>query len=332
MVFIFGILPPLGLQDVSAISGSISIACWLFVSPPQIIENFRRRSAEGLSVAFIGIWLAADVFNILGTIIQGLLPTMIILALYFGTVDALLLSQVLYYKSSARRHKEQFSKVGIDEERSLQQQLPRLNELTDDANQTSPLLTPSLKASDQGYFVKDSVSRALPGRSWRNMTLTDLGTLFWSTMINIVAILCVMMLGVTGWYLFTPHTRSSPAPEPIKFAPTGQIFGYLGAIMYISARLPQLVRNHRRQSTEGVSLLFFLFALTGNVTYLMSILIRGPDPVNSYSRYLAVNASWIIGSAGSLLLDSSIFLQFFIHGDSAATAASSARSHITAPK
>lgn len=74
--------PPLqGLQlDIDAISGicgSISIACWVVVFSPQIIENFRRGSAEGLSVVFIVVWLAGDVFNILGAVLQGVLPTMV---------------------------------------------------------------------------------------------------------------------------------------------------------------------------------------------------------------------------------------------------------------
>lgn len=44
---------------------SVSIACWVVVFSPQIIENFRRSSAEGLSLQFIVIWLLGDVFNIL---------------------------------------------------------------------------------------------------------------------------------------------------------------------------------------------------------------------------------------------------------------------------
>lgn len=56
---------------------SISIACWVVVFSPQIIENFRRGSADGLSLQFIIVWLAGDVFNILGAVLQGVLPTMV---------------------------------------------------------------------------------------------------------------------------------------------------------------------------------------------------------------------------------------------------------------
>lgn len=62
---------------VSGICGSVSIACWLVVFSPQIAENFRRQSADGLSVAFLLIWLAGDVFNVLGAVLQGVLPTMV---------------------------------------------------------------------------------------------------------------------------------------------------------------------------------------------------------------------------------------------------------------
>ena len=47
------------------------------VFSPQIIENFRRSSAEGLSVLFVFVWLVGDVFNIFGAVLQGVLPTMV---------------------------------------------------------------------------------------------------------------------------------------------------------------------------------------------------------------------------------------------------------------
>ena len=67
----------LDIDAISGILGSISIACWVVVFSPQIIENFRRSSAEGLSIVFIVVWLVGDVFNILGAVLQGVLPTMV---------------------------------------------------------------------------------------------------------------------------------------------------------------------------------------------------------------------------------------------------------------
>jgi len=67
----------LNIEALSGILGSVSIACWMVVFSPQIIENFRRGSANGLSVIFIIAWLSGDVFNILGAVFQGVLPTMV---------------------------------------------------------------------------------------------------------------------------------------------------------------------------------------------------------------------------------------------------------------
>ena len=69
--------PKLDITALSQIAGCISIACWVVVFSPQIIENFRRSSAEGLSIVFVVIWLVGDVFNILGGVMQGILPTMV---------------------------------------------------------------------------------------------------------------------------------------------------------------------------------------------------------------------------------------------------------------
>jgi hypothetical protein len=85
-----------------------------------------------------------------------------------------------------------------------------------------------------------------------------------------------------------------------------------------------LLLNYRRKSTEGVSLLFFLFACIGNLTYDLSIFAYSPicdDPGHCkpgeasglYWRYILVNFSWIAGSLGTLLLDMAIFVQFFMY-------------------
>jgi hypothetical protein len=47
----------LDIEAISGILGSISIACWVVVFSPQIIENYGKKSADGLSIEFIIIWL-----------------------------------------------------------------------------------------------------------------------------------------------------------------------------------------------------------------------------------------------------------------------------------
>lgn len=113
------------------------------------------------------------------------------------------------------------------------------------------------------------------------------------------------------------HGGHTGEPEKeIQFSLWGQIFGYLCAVLYLASRIPQILLNYRRKSCEGVSILFFMFAGMGNLTYVMSILAYVPegdwDP-KKYRMHLAVNASWLLGSVGTLILDAVIFGQFFMY-------------------
>ena len=45
----------------STTAGLLSITSWLFAQIPQIYKNHTRRSVDGLSLGFLGIWLAGDI-------------------------------------------------------------------------------------------------------------------------------------------------------------------------------------------------------------------------------------------------------------------------------
>src|SRR5579871_1221255 len=123
-----------------------------------------------------------------------------------------------------------------------------------------------------------------------------------AVLINSSAVLAVVISGILGFYLSYLYSPSVPHDQPdhedIEISPLGQIFGWGCAILYLGSRIPQVVKNFRRKSTEGLSLLFFLFACLGNITYVLSILAASLD-----ARYLLANLSWLAGSAGTLLLD-----------------------------
>lgn len=149
---------------------------------------------------------------------------------------------------------------------------------------------------------------------------------------NTVAVIMVIGAGVAGWALSRgygtdkQHDDEEPSgDDAIHFDLWGQIFGYLCAVLYLGSRLPQLLLNWRRKSTEGLSMLFFLFACLGNLTYALSIFAYDPkcygedagcEPGEAgrvYGRYILVNLSWLAGSVGTLLLDLGVFVQFFLY-------------------
>ena len=152
--------------------------------------------------------------------------------------------------------------------------------------------------------------------------------------LNALVVCMVCAAGVFGWWVGrqsdrplndqTPSKNGPSQEETLRLNVLGQFFGYLCAIFYLGSRLPQILLNYRRKSTEGVSILFFLFACMGNLTYVLSILAFSPicrnrghcrvgEARDIYARYILVNASWLLGSIGTLLLDLGIFLQFFIY-------------------
>ncbi|KAJ5794690.1 hypothetical protein N7457_001289 [Penicillium paradoxum] len=371
------------IEALSGICGSISIACWVVVFSPQIIENFRRGSADGLSLLFLIVWLAGDVFNILGAVLQGVLPTMIILAVYYTLADIVLLGQCFYYRgfslkaelSSSPSPQLSIADGTSDEEQAGAEHQPAPTE-------TSSLLpkpTGHVKIRDPSpsAFGQQPEDRTRPLSSGRRQSATSYHDIFHSSvdvahlspatpfveppsnlaniraqrarrrrisaiqsaLFNLTAVALVCTAGVVGWYVSPASKSSAPDPEPLTMDVLGQVFGYFCAVLYLGSRLPQLLLNYRRKSTDGVSLLFFLFACIGNLTYVLSILAYSPvcqggsseevfghhhhraqcrpgEAAALYGRYVLVNLSWLVGSAGTLLLDMAIFTQFFLYRDS----------------
>ncbi|KAF4314513.1 putative pq loop repeat protein [Botryosphaeria dothidea] len=328
----------LDLDAISGITGSISIACWVVVFSPQIIENFRRGSAEGLSVVFIVVWLLGDVFNIVGAVLQRVLPTMIILAVYYTLADVVLLAQCFYYKGFTL--KDEVGKP-VDEEEPPREPTETSALLGNNGNGhsrparisdaeggrrrasyssfTERLFQDGEHLSPATPFVDTPAPATVPEAQWSTLK---------SVLFNLVAVVLVCAAGFLGW-LFTyqpPENKTADSgEETLQFNIPGQIGGYICCVLYLGSRLPQLYLNYRRQSTEGISMLFFIFACLGNLTYVISILAYDPvchgrhghcrpgEAGRIYGRYVLVNLSWLLGSFGTLLLDAGVFVQYFMY-------------------
>jgi hypothetical protein len=147
-----------------------------------------------------------------------------------------------------------------------------------------------------------------------------------SVFINLTLIVLVCASGVLGWWLSNQRSLPPSSSETVQFNTLGQIFGYICAALYLGSRIPQLLLNYRRKSTEGISMLFFLFACIGNLTYVLSIFAYSPDAAcwkawscgdgergAVYAKYILVNLSWLFGSAGTMCLDLGVFVQYFLY-------------------
>ncbi|AOW06682.1 PQ loop repeat-domain-containing protein [Yarrowia lipolytica] len=233
--------PPIHGLDSSALSGimgCISIACWIIVFTPQIYENFKRQSSEGLSLSFVVIWLIGDIFNVLGAILQKIIPTMIILAIYYTLADILLLLQCLVYTH-----------------RNKMVDLKHLSPAT-------PLLEadPSHDAEPRPAPVTEPVPRAK--------------VIFY----RLLMVATVIAAGILGYVFSSNNHKDGkpekPHDDPLEMNMLGQFFGWLCAAFYLGSRVPQIVLNYERKSCEGISFMFFLFACLGNLTAVASILLK----------------------------------------------------------
>ena len=292
---------------------------------------------------------------------------MTILAVYYTFADIVLLGQCFYYKglrfsdAPANRPTPAVNEEAVEEPTTEQTSLlphkrpSNTSTITNADGRTthgssSSLCSPLSNSHLDATHLSPATPFTPPQTSTppRETTTKPISTVY-TLLFNIGALIIVCAAGVLGWWLSTRSSRdqypdhhhqdrhryppSDDASVSLHFDIWGQIFGYLCAALYLGSRIPQLLLNYRRKSTEGVSMLFFLFACVGNLTYVMSIFayepgcarlesyndIRGGcesgEWARGYGQYILLNLSWLIGSAGTLILDLMIFGQFWVYRD-----------------
>ncbi|XP_056398017.1 lysosomal amino acid transporter 1 homolog [Hyla sarda] len=103
------------------------------------------------------------------------------------------------------------------------------------------------------------------------------------------------------------HSEPFSTQEIIGFT-----IGSVSSMFYLCSRLPQIVTNFRRRSTEGLALSLFFMVILGNLTYGLSVLLKNPDRDQSEADYIEHHLPWLIGSLGVMSLDLVIIFQFFV--------------------
>ncbi|XP_030041584.1 lysosomal amino acid transporter 1 homolog [Microcaecilia unicolor] len=93
----------------------------------------------------------------------------------------------------------------------------------------------------------------------------------------------------------------------------GFTIGSVSSLLYLTSRLPQIITNFKRKSTEGLAYSLFALVILGNLTYGLSILLKNPEKGQSESNYVIHHLPWLIGSLGVLSLDVIISIQFFLY-------------------
>ncbi|KAJ9619666.1 hypothetical protein H2203_008448 [Taxawa tesnikishii (nom. ined.)] len=307
-------------EALSGVSGSISLAAWVFLLVPQLIENYRSGSADGVSLLFLSVWMVGDITNLAGALWARLVPTVIALAVYFCFADAILISQCVYYNTiNARRERRRSAAVAAAAAGSGSGSLEATEEdalLGDGRRRSTAADNMGLPGSRRRSSASKKSKRGSTGR--RDSNLDDImeedsGSRAYVK--NTISVLLIIVAGAGGWAIAwrSGVWKPSPIGQPDKedHTPIGaEVLGYASAVCYLGARIPQIIKNYREKSCDGLSLLFFLLSLLGNLTYGAGILFHSVE-----KQYFLTNLPWLIGSLGTMVEDAVIFYQFSIYGD-----------------
>jgi uncharacterized protein with PQ loop repeat len=247
--------------------GIVSLVLWLMPLIPQILENYRNKRCDGLSIYFIAFWMFGDSCNLSGAILTDQLPLQQVIGVYYLMQDCVILSQFIYYvKIYPKRHRQQ----AID------------NDGRTSESSRSGLIVPCVLLASfvvgtsclnhvDGPYSRDA--SYIPGR--RLLGLVDEEEKIFNSTSDMI----------------------------------GYIVGSIATIAYFCGRLPQVYRNYRRKTLEGLSRFMFVIIWFGNLTYGVSVLMGGSGYV-----YMMRHLPWLIGSLGLCAFDFIILGQYIKYG------------------
>lgn len=371
-------------SEVGFYLGLASIGCWLVAQFPQLVRNFRRKSADGLSPWFLAEWLMGDTLNLLGCLMTGdQLPSQTYTAVYFIAVDMAMIFQFVYYTLLSA---DAVSLITADM-RDPDVAYSRVDDAAGtrgagrgDGGEGGAVLHGGRDAHPQGQGGADRVASPPPtgpgewysrrggagtastggtggaGRRRRREARAAVGLAAATGVAAVVAVALAVALGLTtgsrtggvnlqppavaassSWegigggtqpYSYSsvsndnndddndddnhhgkPHKDGLPicgaSSNPEWEVVIGRAVGYASSVFYLGSRLSQIYKNHSRRSCEGLAMSMFFTAACANIAYGLAILLRG----GGNPTYLINSIPWLLGSLGTVALDTTILAQ-----------------------
>jgi len=120
-----------------------------------------------------------------------------------------------------------------------------------------------------------------------------------------VCLVFVFAAGVMAWAIDSKiHGPRHPSEPEGIVEWRSQVLGWISAASFLGARIPQIMKNVETRC-EGLSPALFLFAISGNSTFALSICFASMK-----KQYLLANAPWLAGSVLTVFLDVFVLGQF----------------------
>ncbi|XP_045814868.1 seven transmembrane protein 1-like [Trifolium pratense] len=323
-------------DEISFAFGFISLICWGVAEIPQIITNFRAKSSHGVSLVFLLTWVAGDIFNLVGCLLEpATLPTQYYTALLYTITTIVLVLQSFYYdyiyKWCKRRQKIKPEETYEEEKKPLKPKqgiyesgipirsgkhrvIPRPEYYYGSARSLAGNVTPpsrsymrvaksgpSAMGLNEDSSSSDDEAHSVPATQPRQIPRSAgaYGT-FLAASIN---------LPMQGNALKVGYMRLSGrkllSQEHVTHSALGQWLGWLMAAIYTGGRIPQIWLNIKRGSVEGLNPFMFIFALIANSAYVGSILVRTTE-----WESIKANMPWLLDAIVCVALDLFIILQY----------------------
>ncbi|KAL9594744.1 MAG: hypothetical protein Q9219_006856 [cf. Caloplaca sp. 3 TL-2023] len=343
---------PTPLALITSTLGILSIVSWLFAQLPQIIKNYKLKSASGLSIYFLAEWLLGDLTNLLGALLTSQAAWQVVVAAYYVTVDLCLVGQYFWYSHYKPWREKTPSEVDLDcdehgdgppREVILGTSLPQGDmpphqrvQMGRENSDKEPQSPHNLRSTNHGFSI-GLKEKAVPNGSYRTIRRPS-GSPSPGMSPNTLLVISLVFAVIANAsplrpLLQTSSTTTTTSEKSSSPETAGRILSWFSTLLYLGSRLPQIFKNHRRKSTSGLSPALFIAAFFGNLFYSTSLLTNplawsdsppyglhgwaGPDG-NDRISWIKLAIPFFLGAAGVLIMDAIIGLQFLIFGDEAA--------------
>ncbi|XP_061949199.1 uncharacterized protein LOC133672715 isoform X1 [Populus nigra] len=328
-------------DEFSFTFGLISLVCWGVAEIPQIITNFRTKSSHGVSLAFLLTWVAGDIFNLVGCLLEpATLPTQYYTAVLYTTSTVVLVLQGLYYDHVYRwcRCRKTKDNQQVDDDQdplkpksadrsgiSIPKASPRATPRRDFyymsarsmAGSNTPPFRSYLRAAKSGPSAvgldnesssDDEVAAPVSSTSTVSQPRPIPRSAGYGTFLATSLNLPLQSKALTQAYIGYTGRRLLHEGGGTDHSAFGQWLGWLMAAIYMGGRIPQIWLNIKRGSVEGLNPLMFVFALVANLTYVLSIVVRTTEWDS-----IKPNMPWLLDAAVCVALDFFIILQYIYY-------------------
>jgi len=229
-------------------------------------------------------WLLGDICNLIGCVITNQYKVQLYTAYYFVGVDVIMISQLLWYnKFKPAYRKWKGEEDLLSPESPVEHWLDESQLQPSGSHKTLNAIYPAV-AIGMGLFA---LTQFIPAGS--NMPRSSR-----------------ILLG-------DDDCDSSVEASTVAYA-FGIAAAWISGVLYVCARIPQIIHNAERESVEGLELSLFVSSTAANVFYGLSVVL--PNSTDWRSRsFWESSFPYLVGSLGTVATTIPIFYQFWKYRD-----------------